>query len=176
MSDDKTIDLQALRGRGPLPRLAAAPDRSNAATDPNSDEEECRAFGYLRGIRDRALSLEFRFADGHSLAFPYTWLGTMKYQPSAGILLKFNGDEITLVLLEGSNLNALVNGSVSLYDRGLQRHRVTWVREMHKQEVPNAREGEVTVRCIRMLSHRHGEEPKGVEWLQAFDNASEGRL
>jgi hypothetical protein len=42
---------------------------------------------------------------------------------------------------------------------------------MQKQEVPNAREGEVTVRCIRMLSHRHGEEPKGVEWLVPFNES-----
>ncbi len=166
--NDKAIDLHALRGRGALPRPAAAPERSNAAPDPTSDEEECRAFGYLRGIRDRALSIEFRFADGHSLAFPYNWLGPMQYQPSKGILLQFNGDTITLVLLEGSNLNALVNGSVSLYDRGMQRHRVTWVREMTKQEGARAGEGEVAVRCIRMLSYQHGEEPKGVQWLEPF--------
>jgi hypothetical protein len=167
--NDKTIDLVSLRGKGPLPRSAAASDRGTAPADPNSDEEECRAFGYLRGIRDRALSIEFRFADGHSLAFPYSSLGTMQYQPSAGILLKFTADQLYLVLLEGSNLNALVNGSVSLYDRGIQRHRVTWVCEMPRLEAAWAGEGEVTVRCIRMLSYRHGEEPKAVEWLHVFE-------
>ena len=89
----------------------------------DSDEEECLAFGYLRGIRDQALSLEFRFANGNREAFPYSWLGPATYNPSAGLLLKFVGDLIYLVLLEGSNLNALVNGAVSLYDRGIQRHR-----------------------------------------------------
>jgi hypothetical protein len=168
--NDKTIDLHALRGRGTLPRPAADSGRGNAAADLNLDEEECRAFGYLRGMRDRALSIEFRFADGHSLAFPYTWLGTMQYQPSAGLLLKFNGDEITLVLLEGSNLNALVNGSVSLYDRGIQRHRVTWVREMPRHEAAKAGEGDVAIRCIRMVSYPHGGEPKGVEWLEPFSD------
>jgi len=92
----------------------------------------------------------------------------MQYAPSVGLLLKFTGDQLYLVLLKGSNLNALVNGSVSLYDRGIQRHRVTWVREMQKQEAAMGREGEVAVRCIHMLSCPHGQEPKGVDWLAAF--------
>ena len=165
--NDKAINLLNLRGKG-TPRPADDSNQGNAGAEANSDEEECRAFGYLRGIRDRAISLEFRFADGRSLAFPYTWLGPMKYQPSAGLLLKFTGDQLHLVLLEGSNLNALVNGSVSLYERGIMRHRVTWVREMPKQEAAQFREGEVAVRCIRLLSFPHGEEPKGVEWLESF--------
>ena len=139
-----------------------------AAADGDSDEEECLAFGYLRGIREQALSLEFRFANGNREAFPYSWLGPVTYNPSAGLLLKFVGDLVYLVLLEGSNLNALVNGAVSLYDRGIQRHRVTWVREMTRQQVERAGEGEVTVERIRILSHRPDEEPKGVEWLQPF--------
>ena len=61
----------------------------------DADEDCCVAFGYLRGIRDRALTLEFRFADGNSLAFPYSWLGPVKYNPSAGVLLQFVGDVIT---------------------------------------------------------------------------------
>jgi hypothetical protein len=165
---DKTIDLVSLRGKGTSPRPGADTGCTNAATEGNSDEDACRAFGYLRGIRDRAMCLEIRFADGSSLAFPYGWLGPVKYQPSAGLLLQFNGDRLHLVLLEGSNLNALVNGSVSLYERGLLRHRVTWVREMPKAEAINGGEGEVVVRCVRLLSYPHGEEPKGVEWLQSF--------
>ena len=35
-----------------------------------SDEESCAAFGYLRGIRDQALAVEFRFQDGNSEWFP----------------------------------------------------------------------------------------------------------
>ena len=70
------------------------------------------------------------------------------------------GDLVYLVLLEGSNLNALVNGSVSLYDRGIQRHRVTWVREMTRQQVEKAGDGEVTIERIRILSHRPDEEPQ----------------
>jgi hypothetical protein len=166
--NDKTIDLMSLRGKGAPLRPSPDVTPANAAAEVQADEGECRAFGYLRGIRDRALSLEFRFANGRSLSFPYTWLGTMQYEPSAGLLLKFTGDQIHLVLLEGSNLNALINGSISLFDRGILRHRVTWVREMPKQEAATVREGEVAVRRIHVLAYPHGEEPKGVEWLAPF--------
>ena len=78
------------------------------------------------------------------------------------------GDLIYLVLLEGSNLNALVNGAVSLYDRGIQRHRITWVREMTRQQAQQAAEGEVTIERIRVLAHRPDEEPQGADWLEPF--------
>ena len=83
---------------------------------------------------DQARSIEFRFANNNRQAFPYGWLGPAQYNPSAGILLKFVGDLVYYVLIEGSNLNRLVNGAISLYDRGILRHRVTWVREMTRQE------------------------------------------
>ncbi len=130
MSDN--LELLTNRGRPPAGRPASPLDRSVSAVDGNADEDECPAFGYLRGIRDRALTIEFRLSNGNSEAFPYSWLGPIKYNPSAGLLLKFVGDETYLVLVEGSNLNTLVNGSVNLYDRGVQRHRVTWIRESRK--------------------------------------------
>ena len=132
------------------------------------DEDACGAFGYLRGVRDRSLSLEFRFANGNSQAFPYSWLGPIIYNPSAGLLLRFVGDIIHLVLIEGTNLNTLVNGGTSLYDRGLQRHRVTWVREMTRHELEKAGEREVTVEHIHTVSCRPDEEPKEVAWLEPF--------
>src|SRR5690349_855701 len=64
----------------------------------------CKAFGYLRGIRDTATSVEFRFRDGNSTFFPYGWLGPWTYNPSEGLLLKFSGDLVYLVLIRGSNL------------------------------------------------------------------------
>jgi hypothetical protein len=167
---DKTLDLLSLRHKGSPARPEAAPGRGNAAAEVGTDEDECLAFGYLRGIRERALTIEFRFADGNRLAFPYSWLGTMKYNPSAGLLLKFVGDQVYLVLLEGSNLNAVVKDAVSLYDRGIQRHRVTWVRELPRQQVEAAREGDVTISRIRTLSYRPDVEPKDVEWLGPFQD------
>ena len=88
---DNGLDIFAPRGRAGQPRPASPLDRV-AAAEVDSEEEECVAFGYLRGIRDRALSLELRLANGNRQAFPYSWLGPMAYNPSAGLLLKFVGD------------------------------------------------------------------------------------
>lgn len=138
-----------------------------AARDTGDDEESCPAFGFLRGLRDRSLTVEFRFAGGHRTAFPYAWLGPIEYDPSRGLLLRFVGDRITLVLIEGSNLNAEVGGSASLFDRGLQRHRVTWVREMTRAELARASDGEVMVDAIRVASYPPGEACP-VDWPERF--------
>jgi len=162
-----------MRGKTGLARALSPGERRGAPPDPASeDEEECPAFGYLRGLRDRALSIEFRLASGNSEAFPYSWLGPVKYNPSHGLLLKFTGDLVYLVLIEGSNLNALAKGAVNLYDHGIQRHRITWVREMTRQQVERAAEGEVTIERIRTLSYRPDDEPKEVAWLEPFRHQS----
>ena len=46
----------------------------------------------------------------------------------------FVGSELYLVRLRGRNLNKLTDGAVSLYERGLVRHRVTWVRELKEEQ------------------------------------------
>lgn len=160
--------LLTLRGKGGMARGATTAEQHKPSVEVAEEEEDCLAFGYLRGIRDRAQSLEFRFANNNRQAFPYGWLGPVQYNPSAGIMLKFVGDLVYYVLIEGSNLNLLVGGAISLYDRGILRHRVTWVREMTRHEVQKAGEGEVTVERIHTLSCRPDEEPKGVEWLTPF--------
>jgi hypothetical protein len=165
---ENSLDLQAMRGRVGLARAVSPAAQRSTPLESATDEDECPAFGYLRGIRDRALALELRFANGNSQAFPYSWLGPIRYDPSAGLLLTFVGDLIYLVLLEGSNLNALVNNSVSLYDRGILRHRVTWVREMSRAERERAAEREVTIERIHLVRHRPDEEPKAVAWLEPF--------
>ena len=78
--------------------------------------------------------MEFRFRDGNSAWFPYGWLGPWQYNPSEGLLLKFSGDLVYLVLIRGSNLDKPLNeGSINLTTGGLQRHRVLWVREMTRR-------------------------------------------
>ncbi len=52
-----------------------------------------------------AAAVEFRFRDGNSMWFNYSWLGTWQYNPSEGLLLKFSGDLVYLVLIRGSNLD-----------------------------------------------------------------------
>ncbi len=158
-----SMEILSARARLGHGRIPAAP-----VPAAETDEDECPAFGFVRGIRDRAVMLEFRFATGDSKSFPYHWLGPVTYNRSAGLLLKFVGDLIYLVLIEGSNLNVLVHGAVSLYDRGINRHRITWIREMSRQQLQQAGEEEIAIERIRTLSYRHDEEPTDVGWLQPF--------
>jgi hypothetical protein len=145
-----------------------------AARETGDDEDACPAFGFLRGLRDRSLTVEFRFTGGHRTAFPYAWLGPIEYDPSHGLLLRFVGDRITLVFIKGSNLNAEVGGTASLFDRGLQRHRVTWVREMTRAELARAGDGDVTIDAIRVAAYAHGD-PCPVDWAERFAPPARGR-
>ena len=172
-----SLELLRAESKAAVPRSSVTPAAATQieSVETDEEEEECLAFGYLRGIRERALHLDLRFANGNCETFPYSWLGPVKYNPSAGLLLKFVGDLVYLVLIEGSNLNALVKGAVSLYDRGLQRHRITFVREMTRQQRERAGEGEVAIERIRILCHRPDEEPKGIAWLEPFGYGSQNR-
>ena len=95
--------------------------------------------------------MEFRFLDGNSTWFPYGWMGTWKYNPSEGLLLKFSGDLVYLVLIRGSNLDKPLNdGAINLTHAGLQRHRVLWVREMSKDEIAQVGETGPTIDSIEI--------------------------
>jgi hypothetical protein len=124
-------------------------------------EASCKAFGYLRGIRDSATSVEFRFRDGNSTWFPYSLMGIWKYNPSEGLLLKFNSDLIYLVLIRGSNLDKPLNeGAINLTHAGLQRHRVLWIREMTKEEIRQVGETGPTVDKIEIAEFETNVEVK----------------
>ena len=58
----------------------------------------------------------------------------------------------------GSNLDALVNQSVNLTDRGLQRHRITYVREMDEQELRRVGEEGPTIDRIEIAEFESQEE------------------
>jgi hypothetical protein len=127
-------------------------------------EASCRAFGYLRGIKDRATSVEFRFRNGNSTWFPYSWMGTWKYNPSEGLLLKFSGDLVYLVLIRGSNLAKPLNdGAINLTHAGLQRHRVLWLREMTKEDIRQVGETGPTIDSIEIAEFESNADLKG--WL-----------
>ena len=151
----KSPQLEGLAGRLPKP----------ASKSVETDEESCSAFGYLRGLHEKALAIEFQMRTGDKEYFPYAWLGPWRYNPSTGLLLKFSGDVASLVLIRGSNLDAPVNQSgVNLTDKGLQRHRVSWVREMEKDELQRAGEGTPTIDTIEIAEFESGEELR--EWVK----------
>src|SRR5437899_1592262 len=139
MSDSNEI-VEELFGRSPHLAKSSnrhAPERAKEQNKSQDGEEEsCRAFGYLRGLHERAEAVRFCFRDGNSLCLAYSWLGAWQHNPSVGLLAKFTGDVVTLVLIRGSNLDMPVIGTeINLTDRGLQRYRITYVREMDEDEL-----------------------------------------
>jgi len=83
------------------------------------------AFGLLRGIRDRAIMLEFRKKDGNALALAYAWLESAEFDPSEGITLQFGSRKIRLI---GRNLNLVGPSGIGLFT-AITRHRASWVQE-----------------------------------------------
>jgi hypothetical protein len=131
----------------------------------DTDEVSCPAYGFLRGLDQRALAVEFRFRNGNSDWFPYSLLASWRYDPSVGLLLKFTGDVVALALIRGSNLAAKAPGKdINLTDRGLQRHRILWIREMGEDEVRRSGEGEPTIDSIQAAEFESGEELR--EWVK----------
>ena len=83
--------------------------------------------------------------------FPHSWLGTWQYNPRVGLLLKFSGDLVYLVLIRGSNLDRpLKDGAVTMTHAGFQHHRLVWVREMSDEEVNFVGETEPTIDSIEV--------------------------
>jgi hypothetical protein len=157
---DKSDALDMLR-RPRLDVLNRAPAGGEAGKE-ETDEESCSAFGFLRGVRDHALALELRFADGNSEWLSYSCLVSWRFNPSAGLLLKFTSDVVTLVLIRGSNLDALVHQSVDL-PHGIQRHRIVWVRELDKAEARQIGRTGPTIDRIEVGEFESQEELR--EWL-----------
>jgi hypothetical protein len=128
--------------------------RNNTPAKPSIEEDDeavCPAFGFLRGVRDRALNIEFRRErEGDCFSFPYSWLGPSRFHPSVGMVLLFSGSELYLVTIQGRNLNTLGETGLSLYERGILRHRVTYVREIAKADSKALPEGECVVDHIEI--------------------------
>jgi hypothetical protein len=159
---DKPTHRDRLKGILHQDKPAARPPKIE--TEADEGEASCEAFGYLRGIRDQSGSVEFRFRDGNSVWFPYGWLGPWKYNPSEGLLLKFSGDLVYLVLIRGSNLDMpLGEGTINLTTGGLQRHRVMWIREMTEEAIRRVGETGPTVDSIQVAECESQAEVK--EWL-----------
>ena len=152
--------------RDHLSQLDSAADKGEGVVTDNT-EGACPAFGFLRGMDARALAVEFRLRTGDSEWFSYSCLVSWRHNPSAGLLLKFTtGDGVSLVLIHGSNLDAPAGqAQVNLTDRGLQRHRIVFVREMDEAELRRSRGGEPTIDRIDIAEFETAEEQR--EWLKA---------
>ena len=162
MIDDLTHQ-DRLQRNAPPPGLSAYLQTKEPEAE--GAEAACKAFGYLRGLRDAASSVEFRLRDGNSRWFCYAWLGTWEYNPSEGLLLKFSGDLVYVVLIRGSNLAKPLNeGAINLTHAGLQRHRALWVREMSKEEIRQVGETGPTIDSIEIAAFESHDALK--EWVK----------
>jgi hypothetical protein len=117
MSDSAVLQ-RYVTGRDSRLGIAAEQSEPDACDD-------LGAFGWLRGIRERAVMLELRRKDGSIVAIGYGWLERVAFDPSEGITISTGGQKIRI---RGRNLNAEVRPSVRLFE-GIARHRVPWVRE-----------------------------------------------
>ncbi len=103
------------------PEQAGAGARAEEADPP----DDLGSFGWLRGVKDRALMLELRKRNGNITAVGYAWLEKAEFDPSDGITLYVSGQQYRI---RGRNLNADLGGRARLF-QGILRHRVPWIQE-----------------------------------------------
>lgn len=132
---DRLIDKYTKRASG----AEGVPEDSEA-----DGAENLGCFGWLRGVRDRAIMLELRKKDGHVMAIGYAWLERAEFDPSEGITLYLAG---RIVRIKGVRLNADARPTVRLFD-GIVRHRVPWVQEADRRASFNASEDATVVEAI----------------------------
>lgn len=125
------------------------PPRTSLPSRDGEDESpvDLGAFGWLRGVRDRAIMLELRRKDGSVVALAYAWLERADFDPSVGITLKFGGEKVNIT---GRNLNANARPNVRLFD-GIVRHRVPWIQEADRPAAMEAGRGDIVVDGIQIL-------------------------
>ena len=107
-----------------------------SGVQPGSDEESLVFFGFLRGIQDREVMLEFRRTEEDREAFAYALLTKIDLKGNGEIILHFVGYRVTVT---GRNLHASQaygaqkQHAIRLYD-ALRRHRVNWIRTATPEE------------------------------------------
>ncbi len=140
MTGSKILERYTGRNGGAAPHGAGA-----VPVLDEGDIDDLGCFGWLRGIRDRALSLELRLANGNIVAVPYHTIERFEFDPSEGIVLTVAGSKIRL---QGRNLNAEMRPAIRLFE-GLTRHRVPWIREAQDGESISAAEHVTVVDSIQ---------------------------
>lgn len=108
--------------------------------------EDLVAFGWLRGVQDRAIMLEIRHKDGHITAKGYSWLQSAEFDPSSGITLNFSGETVTI---KGRNLGGEARPNIRLF-AGILRHRVPWIQEADGAAVLEAAKHAVVIEEVKI--------------------------
>jgi hypothetical protein len=112
--------------------------------DGDGTEDVAESFGWLRGIRDRAVMLELRKKTGAILAVGYGWIEKVEFDPTEGITFQHCGVKVRI---KGRNLNAEVRQSVRLFE-GIVRHRVSWLQEADRADRIGAPSSNVVIEEI----------------------------
>jgi hypothetical protein len=125
-----------------LPARTLLPPRDGEEETP----DDLGAFGFLRGVRDRAVMLELRRKDGSVVALAYAWLERADFDPSHGITLKFGADKVKIT---GRNLNSPARPNIRLFE-GITRHRIPWIQEADRPAAMGAGREAVVIEAIEM--------------------------
>lgn len=131
-----------------LERFGIGKNSGEALVDEPEQLDDLGAFGYLRGIKDRAIMLELHHKDGRVTALAYAQLSLALFDPSEGITLHFGA---SVVRITGRNLSAEIRPNLRLL-AGLVRHRVPWIREADRAAslTPTAASGSLLVTSIEV--------------------------
>jgi hypothetical protein len=114
--------------RKPGDAAASITSLSDHAAQDSEGAEDLGCFGFLRGVRDRALMLELRKKDGSTTAIAYAFIERITYHPDPpndGITIHAAGQKFRIT---GHNLNTESDNGVRLFG-ALARHRVPWIAE-----------------------------------------------
>jgi len=116
-----------------------------ASIEPDAEEpDDYGAFGWLRGVRDKAIMLELRKKDGSVRAFGYAWLQEVDLDPSREITLCLPGGKIKVI---GRNLNKEHKPNIRLF-QGIVRHKVPFIQEADEIMIMKASDGETVIERI----------------------------
>ncbi|MDX1968857.1 MAG: hypothetical protein SFV23_16905 [Planctomycetaceae bacterium] len=127
-----------------LQRFQRAVGTPAAADTAAEAVEDYGAFGWLRGIRDRAIFLELRKKDGNIRAVGYAWLQELDFDPSIGITLHLPTGKIRIL---GRNLNAENRLNIRLF-QGITCQRVPFLQEADEVALMQAPETQTVVERI----------------------------
>ena len=87
-------------------------------------EEHARFFGFMHGIQERALNVEFRPSNGPWLLIEYSYFVSAEWH---------HAGEFALIFATGHRITVKGRRLREMYDR-FRRHRVTYVRAMEDGE------------------------------------------
>ncbi len=115
-----------------MEKFQLRPENSKVTRIDGTDyADDFNCFGWLRGVRDRALMLECRLTNGNIISIAYSWLELAVLDLSDGITLTFGGRRVRIL---GRNLDAEVRPTARLYT-GIVRHRVPWIAECSRADL-----------------------------------------